>query len=146
LSYSHVFSALKEKSEIDETDDAMAVLIPTTPKLLTTSEAAELLKVSPRTILNWIRAGTIPYLALPSTGERSEYRIPLQGLLSSLSGNYDLARELRQLDAAAHTDGRQDEDEVLAELAEHAATAASMERQQDTAPPQKYSERTAPSN
>lgn len=122
----------------------MAVLIPTTPKLLTTSEAAELLKVSSRTILNWIRAETIPYLELPSTGERSEYRIPLQGLLSSLSGNYDLASELRQLDAAAHADGRKNEDEVLAELAEYTATAASRERRQDAVPPQKHSGRAEP--
>jgi excisionase family DNA binding protein len=114
----------------------MAVLIPTTPKLLTTGEAAELLKVSSRTILNWISADAIPYVQLPSTGDRNEYRIPLQGLLSSLSGNYDLAGELRQLDAAARTDGRDDEDEVLGELAEYAASSASAEREQDVAPEQ----------
>ena len=71
----------------------MDVLVPTTPQLLTTGEAATLLQVSSRTILNWIGAETIPYVKLPSNGGRSEYRIPLQGLLSSLSGNYDLAGE-----------------------------------------------------
>lgn len=110
------------------------VLIPTTPRLLTTGEAAELLKVSQRTILNWIHAETIPYIQLPSTGARNDYRIPLQGLLSSLAGNYDLAGELRKLDAAARADGRDNEEEVLVELAEHAASAAYAERQQDSAP------------
>jgi excisionase family DNA binding protein len=99
------------------------VLVPTTPQLLTTTEAAVLLKVSSRTILNWIGADTIPYVQLPSSGDRSEYRIPLQGLLSSLSGNYDLAGELRELDAAAGADNRDGEEEVLAELAEHDASA-----------------------
>lgn len=92
------------------------VLIPTTPQLLTTSEAAELLKVSPRTILNWIKDEKIPYVLLPANGSRNEYRIPLQGLLSSLSGTYDLAGELRELDKAAKADGRDGEDEVLSEL------------------------------
>lgn len=93
-----------------------SVLIPTTPQLLTTTEAADLLKVSSRTILNWIGAETIPYVQLPSNGGRNEYRIPLQGLLSSLSGNYDLAGELRQLDAAASADGQDAQEKVLADL------------------------------
>jgi excisionase family DNA binding protein len=101
-----------------------SVLIPTTPQLLTTAEAAELLKVSPRTILNWIGADTIPYVQLPSTGDRNEYRIPLQGLLSSLSGNYDLAGELRKLDAAASADSQESEEQVLAELAGYDDSAA----------------------
>jgi len=100
----------------------MDVLIPTTPQLLTTGEAATLLQVSSRTILNWISADTIPYVKLPPNGGRNEYRIPLQGLLSSLSGNYDLAGELRKLDAAAKADGKADEEEVLADLAEHDAS------------------------
>ena len=94
----------------------MNVLVPTTPQLLTTGEAATLLKVSPRTILNWIHADRIPYVQLPPSGGRNEYRIPLQGLLSSLSGTYDLAAELRKLNEAARADGRDDENEVLAEL------------------------------
>jgi excisionase family DNA binding protein len=93
----------------------MDVLIPTTPQLLTTGEAAALLKVSSRTILNWIHADRIPYVQLPPNGGRSEYRIPLQGLLSSLSGTYDLAEELRKLDEAA----KAAKDEVLAELDEY---------------------------
>lgn len=97
----------------------MDVLVPTTPQLLTTGEAATLLKVSSRTILNWIGADRIPYVKLPPNGGRSEYRIPLQGLLSSLSGTYDLAGELRKLDEAAKADGRDSEDEVLAELDEY---------------------------
>lgn len=94
------------------------VLIPTTPQLLTTGEAAELLKVSPRTVLNWIKGERIPYVQLPPNGDRNEYRIPLQGLLSSLSGTYDLAGELRELDQAARIDGKDSEEQVLAELAE----------------------------
>jgi excisionase family DNA binding protein len=94
------------------------VLIPTTPQLLTTSEAAELLKVSSRTILNWIKGERIPYIQLPPNGGRNEYRIPLQGLLSSLSGTYDLAGELRELDEAARSDGQDSEGQVLAELAQ----------------------------
>ncbi|HET8956266.1 MAG TPA: helix-turn-helix domain-containing protein [Solirubrobacterales bacterium] len=97
----------------------MDVLVPTTPQLLTTNEAASLLKVSPRTILNWIHADRIPYVKLPPNGSRSEFRIPLQGLLSSLSGTYDLAQELRKLDEAAQADGRDAEDEVLSELDEY---------------------------
>jgi excisionase family DNA binding protein len=71
------------------------------PQLITTKAAAELLSVSPRTVLNWIRDDAIPFVELPSRGrERHEYRIPLHGLLRSLSGNYDLAAELRAADEA----------------------------------------------
>lgn len=109
----------------------MAVLIPTTPQLLTTGEAAALLKVSSRTILNWIDADTIPYLKLPPNGGRNEYRIPLQGLLSSLSGNYDLAGELRKLDAAARADGKASEEEVLVELAGYDTSSGRAARASD---------------
>jgi excisionase family DNA binding protein len=72
-----------------------------TPRLVTTKEAAELLSVSPRTVLNWIQDGAIPYVELPSRGgQRREYRIPLHGLLRSLAGNYDLAEEFRSADEA----------------------------------------------
>jgi len=104
---------------MDEAGNNMDVLVPTTPQLLTTREAATLLQVSSRTILNWISAETIPYVKLPSNGGRNEYRIPLQGLLSSLSGNYNLAGELRKLDAAAEADGRANEETVLSDLAEY---------------------------
>ena len=72
-----------------------------TPRLVTTKEAAELLSVSPRTVLNWIQDDAIPYVELPSRGgQRREYRIPLQGLLRSLAGNYDLAGEFTAADDA----------------------------------------------
>jgi excisionase family DNA binding protein len=55
-------------------------------RLLTTREAAELLNVSARTVTNWIRRDRVPYLRLPG----GEYRLPLEGLLDSLSGTYDI--------------------------------------------------------
>jgi hypothetical protein len=61
-----------------------------------------MLNVSPRTVLNWIKDGAIPYVELPSgPARRSEYRIPVQALLRSLAGNYDLAAEFKRADAAA---------------------------------------------
>jgi excisionase family DNA binding protein len=80
----------------------------TLPRLLSVEEAATMLAVSASTIRNWIDDETIPYVELPPTGQRRRFRIPLQGLLNSLSGNYDLAAELRELDegvtAAAPSD------------------------------------------
>jgi excisionase family DNA binding protein len=71
------------------------------PQLLTTKEAARLLRVSPRTVLNWIDQDAIPYVALPSAGgRRREYRIPRHGLLRSLAANYDLAQDFAAADAA----------------------------------------------
>jgi excisionase family DNA binding protein len=67
-------------------------------RLLTTAEVAQMLRVSQRTVNNWIRNEAIPYVALPQNGSKREYRIPLNGLLNSLSGTYDLAS---QLDAIA---------------------------------------------
>jgi excisionase family DNA binding protein len=67
--------------------------------LLTVSEAAQMLRVSDGTIRNWIAAGSIPYIQLPPVGQRKQYRIPLQGLLSSLEGNYDLRDGLQQQNA-----------------------------------------------
>lgn len=64
------------------------------PKLLSTTQAAGLLNVSRRTVLNWIEAGRVPYVKLPG----GEYRLPLSGLLSSLSGTYRLEEEIRALD------------------------------------------------
>jgi len=64
------------------------------PKLLSTTQAASLLNVSRRTILNWIEAGKVPYVRLPG----GDYRIPLTGLLDSLSGTYRLQEEIRALD------------------------------------------------
>ena len=67
--------------------------------LLTVSEAAEMLRVSDGTIRNWITAGSIPYIQLPPVGQRKQYRIPLQGLLGSLEGNYDLRGALQEQNA-----------------------------------------------
>jgi excisionase family DNA binding protein len=64
------------------------------PKLLSTRQAAELLNVSKRTILNWVESDKIPYVKLPG----GDYRIPLAGLLASLSGTYRLDEEIRALD------------------------------------------------
>jgi excisionase family DNA binding protein len=64
-------------------------------KLLSTTQAADLLNVSRRTVLNWIEAGKVPYVRLPG----GDYRVPLSGLLSSLSGTYRLDEEIRALDA-----------------------------------------------
>lgn len=81
------------------------------PKLLSTSQAAGLLNVSRRTILNWIEAGKVPYVRLPG----GDYRIPLTGLLGSLSGTYRLEDEIRALDE--RNAGLSDED-VQAALGE----------------------------
>ncbi len=83
------------------------------PRLLTTAEAAAMLNVSQRTILNWISAEAIPYIELPSSGgKRKEYRIPQMALLRSLAGNYDLAAELAALDRAAEAAGASREEIV----------------------------------
>jgi len=63
-------------------------------QLLTAGEAADLLNVSVRTIHTWIEKDAIQYVELPRTGPKRSYRIPLQGLLSSLSGSYDLTQDL----------------------------------------------------
>jgi excisionase family DNA binding protein len=69
-------------------------------RLLTTTEAADLLRVDRRTVLNWIEKGVVPHVELPgASGARRRYRIPLEGLLDSLGGNYDLTAELRALRA-----------------------------------------------
>jgi excisionase family DNA binding protein len=67
------------------------------PQLIKPSEAAQILRVHVRTVQTWIEKGAIPYIELPTSGIQPSYRIPLQGLLSSLAGNYDLAGELEQL-------------------------------------------------
>jgi excisionase family DNA binding protein len=85
------------------------------PRLLTTAEAARLLNVTQRTIGNWIKNGSIPYIELPSNGSRKEYRIPQMALLRSLSGNYDLVAELRALEEAVDA-ADVSEDELLGHL------------------------------
>jgi len=75
----------------------MATLSPLSlaPHLLTTEQAATLLNVSSKTILNWIGEDRIPYVRLPGGQERAQYRIPLDGLVASLSGTFDLGAALR---------------------------------------------------
>jgi excisionase family DNA binding protein len=63
-------------------------------QLLSAGEAAELLNVSVRTIHTWIEKDAIPYVELPRSGPKRSYRIPIQGLLGSLSGSYDLTEDL----------------------------------------------------
>lgn len=81
------------------------------PILLTVPQAASLLRVSDRTIRRWIEAERIPFLKLPS----GSYRIPQGALLASLRGTYDLADELRQLEAKH---GHLSDDEIAAALDE----------------------------
>jgi excisionase family DNA binding protein len=82
------------------------------PKLLSTKQAAELLNVSRRTILNWIETDKIPYLKLPG----GDYRVPLAGLLASLSGTYRLDDEIRALDERFAGISDQDVQAALADL------------------------------
>jgi excisionase family DNA binding protein len=78
---------------------SMATTTASKVQLLTTQEAAELLRVSPRTVQNWIKRDQVPFLELPG----GEYRLPLAGLLESLKGSFDLGQALRDLDAASGT-------------------------------------------
>jgi excisionase family DNA binding protein len=79
-------------------------------RLLTTGQAAELLQVSQRTVLNWIDADVVPYLVLPRVGNnRPSYRIPLHGLLNSLSGNFDLGTQLEAIETVGRELGVREE-------------------------------------
>jgi excisionase family DNA binding protein len=71
-------------------------MAPSAPRLqlLTVAQAADLLKVSDRTIRRWIEAKKVPYLKLPNGG----YRIPQASLLASLSGIYDLGAKSAAFD------------------------------------------------
>lgn len=95
----------------------MATQTSSRPQLITTKEAADLLRVDPRTVLNWIKDELIPYVQLPGRGARKEYRIPLGALLASLAGTYDLAEGIRDWDRRAVDAGITDE-AVLAVLDE----------------------------
>ena len=72
----------------------------TLPRLVSVEEAAALLAVADTTIRNWIKKDAIPYIVLPGGETRKQYRIPLQALLTTLAGNYDLASDVRLLNAA----------------------------------------------
>jgi excisionase family DNA binding protein len=69
--------------------------LPTLPRLLTTKEVAGMLRVTTRTVQNWIEQERIPFVRLPT----GQFRIPLQGLLTSLGGSHDLNAELAEGDA-----------------------------------------------
>jgi excisionase family DNA binding protein len=75
------------------------------PEMLTTQQVGELLNVSSGTVLNWIGADAIPYVRLPGGTERAQYRIPLGGLISSLSGTFDFAAALRETEEYVQAQG-----------------------------------------
>ena len=89
----------------------MATTTASKVQLLTTQEVAALLRVSPRTVQNWINRDQVPFLELPG----GEYRLPLAGLLESLKGTFDLGRALQDLDEAS---GAVSEAEIAAALGE----------------------------
>lgn len=66
-------------------------------QLLTVRAAADMLNVTPRTVLGWIEKEAIPFIRLPGGGDKTSYRIPLHGLVDSLSGTYDLAADVEAL-------------------------------------------------
>jgi excisionase family DNA binding protein len=85
------------------------MLVTSRSRLVSTSEAAEILRVSPRTVINWIKKDLIPYVELPG----GEYRIPLNALLRSLPGTFDLSAELEAVDEEARQ-GDLTEEEAIA--------------------------------
>jgi excisionase family DNA binding protein len=74
-------------------------------ELLTVTEVAELLKVSARTVHQWIEKESIPFVTLPTGGTKPSYRVPLQGLLGSLSGTYDFEADAKRALAQEGGDG-----------------------------------------
>ena len=68
--------------------------------------------VSRRTILNWIETDKVPYLKLPG----GDYRVPLAGLLASISGTYRLDEEIRALGERFASVSDQDVQAALADL------------------------------
>lgn len=79
-------------------------------QLITVQEAATLLRVSTSTVNNWIRDGLVPYIELPSGGSKPSHRLPLNALLQSLSGNYDLQPHVEAVEQkTARTEPRDDD-------------------------------------
>lgn len=72
-------------------------------RLVTVQEAADLLRVDSSTINSWINKGLVPYIELPSAGDRKSYRLPLNALLQSLSGNFDLQPHVATVDKKVST-------------------------------------------
>src|SRR4051794_11051842 len=84
--------------------------ISSSARLITPQEAADLLRVSPHTITNWIREGRVPHVELPAgDGQRKTYRLPLGALVQCLSGNYDLLPDIEAANAAVAEVEPQDE-------------------------------------
>ena len=48
----------------------------------------------------------MPYVELPSNGDKKTYRLPLGALIQSLSGNYDLLPDVRVVDEKAARSSR----------------------------------------
>jgi excisionase family DNA binding protein len=68
-------------------------------RLLTVAEAAELLRVHPRTIRRWIRAGKLRAQTIPGRGSHGiGYRIEQRALWTFLNqeGPEEQARDMRQ--------------------------------------------------
>jgi len=87
--------------------------ISSSARLITPQEAADLLRVSPHTITNWINDGLVPYVELPANGKRKNYRLPLGALIQTLSGNYDLLPHIEAADQTIADVEPQDEDLVI---------------------------------
>ena len=68
-----------------------------TPRLLTVAEACDFLHEKEEVVLGWVQDDKIPYVRLPD----ESLRIPLEGLISSLSSLYDLVGYLREIEAWA---------------------------------------------
>jgi excisionase family DNA binding protein len=86
--------AYRAKLRVETVEESLMPAVRSQPQLLSTKQAAELLNVSKRTILNWIESDKVTYVKLPG----GDYRVPLAGLLASLSGTYRLDEEIRALD------------------------------------------------
>jgi excisionase family DNA binding protein len=71
------------------------------PHFLTVSETASRLRVSRKTVHDWIRDEKIRFIRLPGGGD---YRIPEAPLLESLGGNYSWSGEAACSDAQTDPD------------------------------------------
>jgi excisionase family DNA binding protein len=98
--HKHRHAQAAEEANVTDTQQDIAGGAATLPRLVSVEEAAALLSVADTTVRNWIKKDAIPYIVLPGSETRKQYRIPLQALLTSLAGNYDLASDLRRLDTA----------------------------------------------
>lgn len=67
-------------------------------RLLSPEEAATLVGVDREEVYHWMADDKVPHVEL--TGQRGEYRLPMQGLLASMPNLFDLAEDLKALDDA----------------------------------------------